>query len=64
MPRNHIHSNRRTLCLAVILVLPLLATGCTLWNKDRWDLNQLRDERAVDIDQRLERNQTIVKNPF
>jgi hypothetical protein len=64
MPRNHNYSNRRALCLAVILAVPLSATGCTLWNKDRWDLNQLRDERAVDIDQRLERNETIVKNPF
>jgi hypothetical protein len=64
MLHNRLHSNRRALCLAAILSLPIFATGCTLWNKSTWDLNQLRDERAVDIDQRLEQNKTIVKNPF
>jgi hypothetical protein len=64
MQHNRLHSNRRALGLAAILILPIFATGCTLWDKDRWDLNQYRDERAVDIDQRLEQNQTIVKNPF
>jgi hypothetical protein len=64
MLRNQHHSNRRNLLLAAILALPFLASGCTLWNEDTWDLNQYRDERAVDIDQRLERNTPIVKNPF
>jgi hypothetical protein len=58
------HSNHRVLFQAAILSLPVLATGCSHWNKERWDLNNYRDERAVDIDQRLERNQSIVKNPF
>ena len=64
MPRIRPHSNRRSLGLAAILSLPILANGCSLWNKERWDLNNYRDERALDIDQRLERNQQIVKNPF
>ena len=58
------YSNRRALWLAAMLLLPILAAGCSLWHKDRWDLNSYRDQRAVDIDQRLERNQQIVKNPF
>jgi hypothetical protein len=64
MPHNRLHSNRHALWLAAILSLPIFATGCTLFDKDRWDLNQYRDERAVDIDKRLEQNTTIVKNPF
>jgi hypothetical protein len=64
MQRNRLHSNRRALWLAAILSLPIFAAGCTLFDKDRWDLNQYRDERAVDIDKRLEQNATIVKNPF
>jgi hypothetical protein len=64
MRRLHHHSNLRTLWAAVILWLPLCAGGCALWDKDRWNLNHYRDERAVDIDRRLERHEPIVKNPF
>lgn len=64
MRRLDLHSNRRTLLVAVILSLPLLGGGCALWDKDRWNLDRFRDERAVDIEQRLERDEPIVKNPF
>jgi hypothetical protein len=50
--------------MAVILSLPLFAGGCAVWDNDRWNLDRYRDERAVDIEQRLERNEPIVKNPF
>jgi hypothetical protein len=39
-------------------------TGCAMWDKDRWNVDRLRDERAVDIDQRLSNDEPIVKNPF
>jgi hypothetical protein len=50
--------------LAAIASLPILAGGCAMWNQDRWNLDRLRDERAVEIEQRLERTEPIVKNPF
>ena len=34
------------------------------WDSDRWNIDRYRDERAVDIEQRLERTEPIVKNPF
>lgn len=40
------------------------AAGCAAWNLDRFSLNTLRDDRAVDIDQRLEGTKPIVANPF
>jgi hypothetical protein len=49
---------------AAILSLLALAGGCTLWDNDRWDLDRYRDDRAVDIEQRLERKEPIVKSPF
>jgi hypothetical protein len=50
--------------MAAILSLPMLISGCALFDKDRWNIDRYRDQRAVDIDQRLERTQPIVKNPF
>jgi hypothetical protein len=49
------------------LLLPLAsAGGCALWNwnKATWNLDTYRDERAVDIDHRLEKAAPTVKNPF
>lgn len=31
---------------------------------DRWSFDSLRDERAVEIEKRLSRDQPIVQNPF
>jgi hypothetical protein len=39
-------------------------SSCALWDKDRWNPERYRDERAVDIEKRLERTEPIVKNPF
>jgi hypothetical protein len=50
--------------MAAILSLLILTGGCALWHKDHWNLDRYRDERAVDIEQRLERSEPIVKNPF
>jgi hypothetical protein len=51
-------------CVAAILVL-LASSGCaTMLDRDTWNINRFRDERAVDIDQRLETSQPIVQNPF
>jgi hypothetical protein len=47
------------------LLLTLLpAGGCALMKKETWNLNNYRDERAVDIDTRLEKTGPNVKNPF
>lgn len=56
---------RPVTCLAAAIILPLLLTGgCALFKKETWNLNNYRDERAVDIDHRLEKADTGVKNPF
>ena len=35
-----------------------------MFHKDFWNMDRYRDERAVDIDNRLNKNEPIVKNPF
>jgi hypothetical protein len=61
---NLFYSSRRTILLAAILLLTS-ASGCQMFNSENWDLNGLRDPRAVDIDNRLEGgNRPIVVNPF
>jgi hypothetical protein len=47
-----------------MLVLLAPISGCAPWNRDRWNLDRYRDERAVDIDHRLGQSEPIVKNPF
>jgi hypothetical protein len=64
MCRLRLHSSPLKRWTAVILSLPFLAGGCALWDPERWNLDRYRDERAVDIEQRLERDEPIVKNPF
>jgi hypothetical protein len=50
--------------VAAVLVL-LVSSGCaTLFDREKWDLNRLRDDRAVDIDKRLTTTQPDVPNPF
>ena len=50
--------------MAAIALLAVSTAGCAFFQKDTWSLYRLRDERAVDIEQRLERTEPIVKNPF
>jgi hypothetical protein len=50
--------------MAGVVGVLVFASGCQLFDKDRWNFDRLRDERAVDIESRLERNEPIVKNPF
>ena len=59
-----IHSNGRVCCLSAALLTLACAGGCAFFDADRWKLDHLRDERAVDIERRLERTEPIVKNPF
>lgn len=47
-----------------MLLLLASAAGCALWDRDRWNLDRYRDERAVDIDHRLEHAEPVVQNPF
>lgn len=45
--------------------MPLIsAGGCALFRKETWNMDRYRDERAVDVDNRLQKNDPIVKNPF
>ena len=47
-----------------MLLLYVPTGGCAIWDRDRWNLDRYRDERAVDIDHRLDQAEPIVKNPF
>jgi hypothetical protein len=58
------HSTCRVAAVAGVLALLGSAAGCALWNKDTWNFDRYRDERAVDIERRLDRSEPIVKNPF
>jgi hypothetical protein len=51
-------------CVAAILVLLASAGGCAMFNSENWNFDALRDDRAVDIDHRLEGTKPIVVNPF
>jgi hypothetical protein len=57
------HLSRRFLILAAVLLL-CPAGGCAVWDRDFWNLNALRDERAVEIDHRLDNAESPVKSPF
>jgi hypothetical protein len=59
-----LHFTCRAGILAALLLSLLTASGCALMKKETWDLNTYRDERAVDIDTRLEKTGPNVKNPF
>jgi hypothetical protein len=50
-------------CLCLFALVAPLA-GCAMWDAERWNVDRYRDERAVDIDQRLSSDEPIVKNPF
>jgi hypothetical protein len=58
------YSTRRAIGLAAIVSSSVVAAGCMSWPKDRWSFDRLRDDRAIDIEQRLDRTEPIVKNPF
>jgi hypothetical protein len=46
------------------MLLPLFVGGCKLMNSEWWSPDHYRDDRAVDIDHRLDKAEPIVKNPF
>jgi hypothetical protein len=55
----------RWLVLVAATMSLISASGCAMFNSENWDLDFLRDPRAVDIDNRLEDgNRPIVVNPF
>jgi hypothetical protein len=60
-----IHFSCRVALVAAILA-PIFAAigGCALWKAETWNLNNYRDDRAVDIDRRLDKTGPIVNNPF
>lgn len=64
MTERLVYFTHRVCCLAAI-ALPLLSTGgCALLDKDTWNWEKYRDDRAYDIDHRLEKSDTGVKSPF
>jgi hypothetical protein len=51
----------RVSCFAVIAGS---LSGCAMWDFQKWNPENLRDERARDIDARLSEDRPIVQNPF
>ena len=65
MFRRSFHSSCRVCCLAAIASAARFARRLrVMFEKDRWNLDRYRDERAVDIDKRLDTHEPVVKNPF
>jgi hypothetical protein len=50
--------------MAAALLILATNSGCATWNLDRFNIDRLRDDRAVDIDHRLEGSKPIVASPF
>src|SRR5262249_51391589 len=64
LSRRWFHFSCRLARLAAV-VTPLLSQGgCAMFHQDFWNMDRYRDERAVDVDSRLQKNETIVKSPF
>jgi hypothetical protein len=59
-----LYSTSRRLALAVTLMATLPGVGCSMWKMNGWNLDQLRDERARDIEDNLSRKEPIMANPF
>jgi hypothetical protein len=62
--RRWFHFSCRLATLAAIAAPFISLGGCAMFHKDFWSMDRYRDERAVDIDNRLNKNEQIVKNPF
>lgn len=54
-------SCKRLLQRLIPTILMASSLGCA---SESWNLEQYRDDRAVDIEDRLTREDPIVKNPF
>jgi hypothetical protein len=50
--------------MAAAAVVLASAVGCAKWNPERFSIDRLRDDRAVDVDRRLDNAKPIVANPF
>lgn len=66
MFRQPSHFTRRLGLLAALLLAIASAGGCKLWKWDMsdWNLEKYRDERATDIDHRLDKPLPVSKSPF
>jgi hypothetical protein len=66
LSRRWFHLNYRLVVLSAIVAQLVSLGGCAIakFQKDFWNMERYRDERAVDIDHRLNKNDPIVKNPF
>jgi hypothetical protein len=64
LSRRWFHFSCRLVALAAVVAPFLSLGGCAMFHQDFWNMDRYRDERATDIDGRLGKNETIVKNPF
>jgi hypothetical protein len=64
LSRRSFHFSCRLIALAAVVAPFLSLGGCAMFHQGFWSMDRYRDERAVDIDSRLNKNETIVKNPF
>ena len=64
LSRRWFHFSCRLAALAAIIAPLVSLGGCAMFHKDFWNMERYRDERAADIDSRLNKNVPIVKNPF
>ena len=55
---------RRLCCAVVVLLAANVLGGCATWKPQNWNLDSLRDERAVELDHSLTKKRTIVEDPF
>ena len=66
MFRQPSHFTRRLGSLAALLLAMTSLHGCKTWNWNPadWNLEKYRDERATDIDHRLDKPLPVSKSPF
>ena len=56
--------SRTVLAWAVSAMIAIVQIGCGTSHPSRYDLSQLRDQRARELDQRLSEARPPVENPF
>jgi hypothetical protein len=58
------HSTSRQIVAAILLLIAFSGVGCSRLKPSGWNFDQLRDERARDIEENLSRKEPIMANPF
>ncbi len=55
---------RRQALVSGFIAAAIACSGCGLWKPDVWNVDRYRDDKALDIEKRLNRDKPIVANPF